>query len=63
MIWHVYLGYKMMKKVSLFALLLSVVAPVAFGATVSRIDVSGNTRMDAESIRILSDVKIGGNIG
>ena len=63
MIWHVYLGYKMMKKVSLFALLLSVVAPVAFGATVSRIDVSGNTRMDAESIRILSDVKIGDNVG
>ena len=52
-----------MKKVSYIALLLSVVTPSSFGATVSRIDVSGNARMDAESIRILSDVKIGDNVG
>lgn len=36
---------------------------LANAATVSRIDVSGNKRMDAESIRILSDVKIGENVG
>ena len=34
----------------------------AHAATVSRIDVAGNTRMDAESIRILSDVKVGDNV-
>ena len=45
-----------MKKVSYIALLSLFVAPAALGATVSRIDVSGNQRMDAESIRILSDV-------
>ena len=32
-------------------------------ATVSRIDVTGARRMDSESIRILSDVKIGDNVG
>ena len=37
-------------------------APAAFAATVSRSDVSGNQRMDAESIRILSDVKVGDNV-
>ena len=52
-----------MKKVSLIAILSSVVALPALGASVSRIDVSGNQRMDAESIRILSDVKIGDNVG
>lgn len=53
-----------MQKVSLFTLLTYMAATsVAWGATVSRIDVSGNQRMDAESIRILSDVKIGDNIG
>ncbi|MBR1380144.1 MAG: outer membrane protein assembly factor BamA [Alphaproteobacteria bacterium] len=43
---------------------------VAFGAiwaagaeTVSRIDVRGNERMDAESVRILADVRIGENVG
>lgn len=35
----------------------------ANAATVSRIDVSGNRRMDAESIRILSDVKVGDRVG
>ena len=29
---------------------------------VSRIDVTGNQRMDTESVRILSDVKVGDNI-
>ena len=49
-------------KHSLFiAALVSGIAP-AYGANVSRIDVSGNTRMDAESVRILSDVKIGDNV-
>ena len=52
-----------MKKVSLIAILSSVVALPALSASVSRIDVSGNQRMDAESIRILSDVKIGDNVG
>ena len=46
----------------LIASLLSLVTP-AYGATVSRIDVSGNQRMDAESVRILADVKIGDNVG
>ena len=40
-----------------------IMAGSANAATVSRIDVSGNQRMDAESIRILSDVKIGENVG
>ncbi len=46
----------------LIASLLSIVAP-AYGATVSRIDVTGNRRMDAESVRILADVKVGDNVG
>ena len=46
----------------LIASLLSVVSP-AYGATVSRIDVTGNMRMDAESVRILADVKVGDNVG
>ena len=35
---------------------------VAVATVVSRIDVSGNQRMDAESVRILSNVKTGDNI-
>lgn len=35
----------------------------AAAATVSRIDVAGNSRMDAESVRILADVKVGDNVG
>lgn len=35
----------------------------ANAAVVSRIDVSGNRRMDAESVRILSDVHVGDNVG
>ena len=54
----------MVKKHSLYLLAGSIaVAPCANAATVSRIDVSGNKRMDAESIRILSDVKVGENVG
>ena len=52
-----------MKKISLFSLLSVICALPAVAATVSRIDVTGNQRMDAESIRILSDVKIGDNVG
>ena len=63
MILHAYLDYKKMKKVSYIALLSLFVASNSLGATVSRIDVSGNQRMDAESIRILSDVKAGDNVG
>ncbi|MCL2889670.1 MAG: hypothetical protein FWF34_00200, partial [Alphaproteobacteria bacterium] len=43
-----------------FCLLFFVAA--AGAATVSRIDVSGNRRMDAESVRLLADVKIGDNL-
>ena len=40
-----------------------IVSPVlACAATVSRIDVTGNMRMDAESVRILSDVHVGDNV-
>ena len=34
----------------------------ANATVLSRIDVSGNQRMDAESVRILSDVKVGDNV-
>ncbi len=50
------------RNVFLVACLLSIVAP-AYGATVSRIDVTGNMRMDAESVRILGGVKVGDNVG
>ncbi|MBQ8473802.1 MAG: outer membrane protein assembly factor BamA [Alphaproteobacteria bacterium] len=46
----------------LIASLLAMMVP-AHGATVSRIDVTGNKRMDAESVRILANVKIGDNVG
>ena len=52
-----------MKNVSIFAIFSVFVALPVFGATVSRIDVNGNQRMDAESIRILADVKVGDNVG
>jgi len=45
--------------ISLVALTVGQMPMATHGATVSRIDVAGNSRMDAESIRILSDVKIG----
>ncbi|MCR5194549.1 MAG: outer membrane protein assembly factor BamA [Alphaproteobacteria bacterium] len=51
-----------MKKQHLVSLVcLGIISDVC-AATVSRIDVNGNTRMDAESVRILSDVKIGENV-
>lgn len=51
-----------MKKLKVFFAVMLITCSVN-AATVSRIDVNGNQRMDAESIRILSDVKIGENIG
>lgn len=41
---------------------VAVAAAMPASAGVSRIDVTGNQRMDAESIRILADVKVGENI-
>ena len=52
----------MQRKTILFFLSLLCVCNVANAAVVSRIDVTGNHRMDAESVRILSDVKTGDNI-
>ena len=46
----------------LFTTTAVLIAPAAMGATVSRIDISGNQRMDAESVRILSDVRVGDNV-
>jgi len=37
-------------------------ADACYATVLSRIDVVGNQRMDAESVRILSDVKIGDNV-
>lgn len=52
-----------MYKKTLFLLIsLLGIYNVAEASVVSRIDVSGNQRMDAESVRILSDVKVGDNI-
>lgn len=54
----------MKKQNALFFITCSMLAlPGANAATVSRIDVIGNQRMDAESIRILADVKVGDNVG
>ena len=50
----------MMKKIVLCLALF--VMGVAH-AGISRIDVMGNKRMDAESVRILADVKRGENVG
>ena len=52
----------MSKKKILFTTSAILVAPAALAATVNRIDVSGNQRMDAESVRILSDVRVGDNV-
>ena len=51
-----------MKKYLITCLTMIFTAGVAMGATLSRVDVFGNNRMDAESVRILADVKIGENI-
>ncbi len=54
----------MKKESGLLFIVCSIMAfAPTYGATVSRIDVAGNSRMDAESIRILSDVKVGENVG
>ncbi len=52
-----------MKKVSIAVILSYFVSAPLMGATVSQIKVTGNQRMDSESIRILSDVKVGDNVG
>jgi outer membrane protein assembly factor BamA len=52
-----------MKNISIFAILSVFITLPSVAATVSRIDVVGNKRMDAESIRILADVKVGDNVG
>ena len=52
-----------MKKVSIAVILSYFVSAPLMGATVSQIKVAGNQRMDSESIRILSDVKVGDNVG
>ncbi|MBO7642660.1 MAG: outer membrane protein assembly factor BamA [Alphaproteobacteria bacterium] len=50
-----------MRKLLLF-LFVCFLPVVSNAATVSRIDVNGNQRMDAESVRILTGVKIGDNV-
>lgn len=52
-----------MKKITLGILLLFFITNDLFAATVSRIEVIGNQRMDSESIRILAGVKAGDNVG
>lgn len=53
-----------MKKTKvLFAACSVAMAQSAYAVTVSRIDVTGNQRMDAESVRILTDVKVGDTCG
>lgn len=51
----------MYKKI-VFCLGLFGICNYASAAVLSRIDVVGNQRMDAESVRILSDVKVGDNV-
>ena len=46
----------------LFATIAAATALPATAETVRRVDVAGNQRMDAESVRILADVKIGDNV-
>ena len=50
-----------MKKL-LLALFVVLLPNVINAATVARVDVNGNKRMDAESVRILAGVKLGENI-
>lgn len=54
-----------MKKnwIKIFTILnVCIVCNVASATVVSRIDINGNERMDAESVRILADVKNGDNV-
>ena len=46
----------------LFGLFVTILPVISNAATVSRIDVVGNKRMDAESLRILTGVKVGDNV-
>ena len=48
--------------ISLLSMFITALSANAGAAVVSRIDVSGNQRMDDESVRILSEVKVGDNI-
>ena len=48
--------------ISLLSMFIIALSANAGAAVVSRIDVSGNQRMDDESVRILSEVKVGDNI-
>jgi outer membrane protein insertion porin family len=52
----------MVKRSLFFSLIGLFVYAAAVAATVSRVDVSGNQRMDAESVRILAGVKVGENV-
>lgn len=52
----------MQKSKLLFLISLGGVCNAANATVVSRIDVTGNQRMDAESVRILSEVKVGDNV-
>lgn len=51
------------KSTFIYAAMAAMCAGNVSAATVSRIDVAGNSRMDAESVRILADVKVGDNVG
>lgn len=51
-----------MKKYLLITICCILFASRAFSAVIRDISVSGNKRMDAESIRILSDVNVGDNV-
>lgn len=52
----------MLKKLGVFVGLLFCCCG-SYATVVSRIDVNGNQRMDAESVRILADTKVGDNVG
>ena len=51
-----------MYKKLIFCFGLFGICNIANAVVLSRIDVTGNQRMDAESVRILSDVKVGDNV-
>ena len=54
----------MIKFTKLFLFITAIFATnTAVAANISRIDVTGNQRMDAESVRILADVRVGDNCG
>ncbi len=55
------MNLKALKSFLLFALGVVYITP-ADAVVLTRIDVEGNERMDAESVRILSDVKVGSNV-